>query len=79
MFACVLSTLPRGYIFNIFFFLGVEIGQVEMQSAIRTCVFSYSGNMAVYSTDSTYGMECGIVVIDVRNADASLSMMNIDE
>lgn len=53
--------------------VGVEIGQLSVKSAVRTCVFSYSANMAVYSTDATYGLDCEICVIDVRNADDSFS------
>lgn len=52
---------------------GVEIGMLSVQSAIRTCVFSYSSNMAVYSTDATYGLSCELLVIDVRNADESFN------
>lgn len=52
---------------------GVEIGVLQAESAIRTCVFSYSADLAVYSTDATMGLSCEMSVIDVRNADESFS------
>ncbi|XP_049859860.1 eukaryotic translation initiation factor 3 subunit I [Schistocerca gregaria] len=52
---------------------GVNIGTVPANSSVRTCAFSYSATMAVYSTDKHYGFNCEIHVIDVRNADNSIA------
>ncbi|XP_067002622.1 eukaryotic translation initiation factor 3 subunit I [Anabrus simplex] len=51
---------------------GKEIGKVGANSSVRTCLFSYSANMAVYSTDKQYGHQCEMFIIDVRNADESV-------
>lgn len=51
---------------------GVEIGDIQTNSSVRTCNFSYSANMAVYSTDKAMGHNCEIFIIDVRNVDSSL-------
>ncbi|KAI5700924.1 hypothetical protein M8J76_014457 [Diaphorina citri] len=40
-------------------------------SAVRTCGFSYSANLAAYSNDDTMGMKCCLSVLDVRNADST--------
>lgn len=52
---------------------GKEIGNIDTNSSVRTCLFSYSGNMAVYTTDKAMKQPCEIFVIDVRNADKSFS------
>jgi len=46
---------------------GTQIGRVDTKSAVRTCAFSYSGNVAAYTTDKTMGMECEINVVDARD------------
>nr|CAD7444695.1 unnamed protein product [Timema bartmani] len=51
---------------------GKEIGNIKANSSVRTCNFSYSGNMAVYSTDKQLGHQCEMMIIDVRNVDESL-------
>lgn len=53
--------------------LGKSIATITCKSSIRTCNFSYSGNQAAYSTDKTMGQSCELSIIDVRNADSSLS------
>lgn len=52
---------------------GTEVGTVTTKSSVRTCGFSYSGNMAVYSTDKAMGQMCEIFVVDVRNVDTSIA------
>lgn len=52
---------------------GSIIASIACKSAVRTCNFSYSGNQAAYSTDAQMGHSCVLSIIDVRNADASLS------
>jgi len=51
---------------------GNQIGKLATKAAVRTCRFSYSGNMAVFSTDIQYGQSCDIMLIDVRSADNAL-------
>ncbi|XP_075229066.1 eukaryotic translation initiation factor 3 subunit i [Lycorma delicatula] len=51
---------------------GVEIGKIDTASSVRTCAFSYSANMAAYSTDNTMGKQCEIFIVDVRGADSSI-------
>jgi len=51
---------------------GISIGKIETQTSVRTSAFSYSGNMAVYTTDRQMGHNCEIFLIDVRTADNSL-------
>lgn len=53
--------------------LGKIIGRIETKTSVRTCQFSYSGNMAVYSTDSQMGYPSEIFVIDTRTVDSSVS------
>lgn len=49
------------------------MGKIEAKTSVRTCNFSYSGNMALYSTDSTMGNPSEIFIIDVRMVDSSFS------
>jgi translation initiation factor 3 subunit I len=35
-------------------------------NAVRSCGFSYSGNLIVYTTDSTLGSSCFIIIRDLR-------------
>ena len=41
--------------------------RIDTRSAVRTCSFSYSGNLAAYSTDRAMGQQCVINVVDVRD------------
>ncbi|XP_044732789.1 eukaryotic translation initiation factor 3 subunit I [Chrysoperla carnea] len=50
---------------------GVEIGCIVTKSSVRTCNFSYSANMAAYSTDKAMKYDCELDVIDTRNVDES--------
>ena len=49
---------------------GTQLNQFDTGSAVRTCLFSYSSNMLVYSTDSTMGSKCDISLYDVRDLEA---------
>lgn len=53
--------------------LGKEIGQLTTNSSVRTCGFSYSANLAVFSTDKALGHQCEMFIMDVRNVDPTLS------
>jgi len=48
---------------------GKEIGNVVAISSVRTCVFSYSANLAAYSTDTIRKQTCEIDLLDVRTSD----------
>lgn len=52
---------------------GKEIGNISTNSSVRTCNFSYSANMAAYSTDKALKHQCEIFIIDTRTVDESLS------
>merc|ERR1719153_1974876 len=45
---------------------GKEINSIATRSAVRTCNFSYSGNLVCYTTDKQMGYPCEIVVVDSR-------------
>ncbi|CAG0879296.1 unnamed protein product [Cyprideis torosa] len=49
---------------------GACLGTKTMKSAIRTCSFSYCGNLIAYTTDSTMGMTCEICIVDTRTPGA---------
>lgn len=46
---------------------GAQLSKVEKESPVRTCLFSYSGNMVVYSTDQAMGNPCELFFVDVRD------------
>ncbi|CAG9840401.1 unnamed protein product [Diabrotica balteata] len=50
---------------------GKEIGNINSASAVRTCMFSYSANMAVYTTDQAMKQPCEVFVVDTRCVDDS--------
>ncbi|KAH0564065.1 eukaryotic translation initiation factor 3 subunit I-like [Cotesia typhae] len=52
---------------------GKEISQIQTNSSVRTCAFSFSANMAVYSTDKALGHQCEMFIIDTRNVDSMLA------
>lgn len=52
--------------------IGCQIGEIKNTSSVRSCNFSYSANMAAYSTDAHLRQQCEILIIDVRNADESI-------
>ncbi|XP_034472468.1 eukaryotic translation initiation factor 3 subunit I [Drosophila innubila] len=52
---------------------GSVIASIPTKSSVRTSTFSFSGNQAAYSTDKAMGQNCELFIIDVRNADSTLS------
>ena len=54
-------------------FPGKAVGKISTKTSVRTCNFSYSGNMALYSTDSQMGYPSEIFVVDVRTVDSTLN------
>ncbi|XP_015514513.1 eukaryotic translation initiation factor 3 subunit I [Neodiprion pinetum] len=55
---------------------GKVVGQLETNSSVRTCSFSYSGNLAVYSTDKALGYQCEMFIIDARDVVSKSSQEN---
>lgn len=45
---------------------GQQIGIIETKSVVRTCNFSYSGNMVCFTTDKQMRYPCEINVVDAR-------------
>ncbi|GIY87598.1 eukaryotic translation initiation factor 3 subunit I [Caerostris extrusa] len=43
---------------------GVCLKMVETDTSVRTCNFSYSGKLLMYSTDKSMGKQCEIKVVD---------------
>lgn len=54
----------------------MEIGNISSNSAVRTCSFSYSADLASYSTDQAMKQECEIFIVDARD-DESFSKLCI--
>lgn len=46
---------------------GKNLNTLEVKTAVRTCGFSYSGNLLMYSTDRTMGQQCEIHIFDVSD------------
>lgn len=58
---------------NVMWYLGKEIGQLHTNSSVRTCAFSYSANLAVFSTDKALGHQCEMFIMDIRDVDSIMS------
>jgi len=46
---------------------GTALSTLQRDSPVRTCLFSYSGNMIVYTTDQAMNKPCEIFIADVRD------------
>lgn len=46
---------------------GTQLSEMETKSAVRTCGFSYSGNIIMYTTDKAMGQICEMQVYDMRD------------
>lgn len=46
---------------------GVQVHQLDTASAVRTCGFSYGGQLLFLSTDKTMGKPCEVQVFDLRD------------
>jgi len=46
---------------------GKSLNKIDRDSSVRTCLFSYSGNMVVYTTDYAMSKPCEIFFADVRD------------
>lgn len=47
------------------------VGKIGTNTSVRACQFSYSGNMACYSTDKQGRHPCELFVIDVRHPETA--------
>jgi translation initiation factor 3 subunit I len=55
---------------------GVMLNKIETKSAVRTCKFSYSGNLVAYTTDKQMGQPCIINIVDTRVFDTGKAISN---
>ncbi|KAH7975536.1 hypothetical protein HPB52_003032 [Rhipicephalus sanguineus] len=46
---------------------GVNINTIDTATAVRTCMFSFSGRMLMYSTDKAMGRFCEIHIVDMAD------------
>lgn len=56
---------------------GKQISIIDTKSAVRTCNFSYSGNMVAFTTDKQMGYPCEIHVVDARTFSTEQSVFKI--
>jgi len=56
---------------------GKQISIIDTKSAVRTCNFSYSGNMVCLTTDKQMGYPCEITVVDGRDFNVDNPIMKI--
>ena len=49
---------------------GREVSQFETSSAVRTCGFSSTDKLLMFTTDATIGKLCEISLFDVRESQA---------
>lgn len=59
---------------------GSNVATVDAKSSVRCCNFSFSGNLAAYSTDKAMGHDSELYLIDVRTMDSTTgqhSVMNL--
>jgi translation initiation factor 3 subunit I len=52
--------------------------KIETLSAVRSCSFSYSGNLVAYSTDKAMNQPCYIYVVDVRSFNGEKPIMAVE-
>lgn len=45
---------------------GTTISRLDTSTAVRTCGFSYCGNLIMFSTDRQMGHNCHIMMVDIR-------------
>jgi len=56
---------------------GTQLAKTDTKSSVRTCGFSYSGNMGLYSTDKQMRQNCEIHIIDVRTKESMMDSGSI--
>ncbi|XP_046379197.1 eukaryotic translation initiation factor 3 subunit I-like [Haliotis rufescens] len=47
---------------------GKTLNVLESRTAVRSCGFSYSGNLLMYTTDKTMGLPCEIDIFDINDS-----------
>jgi len=57
---------------------GKQMSIIDTKSAVRTCNFSYSGNLACFTTDKQMGYPCEITVVDSRDFNVENPVMKIN-
>lgn len=50
---------------------GKSLAKLRTLSTVRTCAFSYSGRMIMYSTDKIMGQQCEIHIVDAKDMESS--------
>ena len=51
---------------------GKEVSRFDTKSAVRTCAFSYSSNLFMYTTDEVMGNKCEVLLYDTRDQEAPI-------
>ncbi len=51
---------------------GKEVSNFGTGSAVRTCGFSHNGNYLMYSTDAALGLNCEIILYDIRATESPI-------
>lgn len=57
---------------------GREVSQFETSSAVRTCGFSSTDKLLMFTTDATIGKLCEISLFDVRESQAPVKKLSIE-
>lgn len=70
-FVCLYFTffmIVSGYMFYVMLmFTGKILVNLNSQTAVRTCGWSYSGRMCMYTSDQTMGLPCEIHIFDASD------------
>jgi len=56
---------------------GIMLNRIDTKSAVRTCKFSFSGNMVAFTTDKNMGQPCVIHIVDTRIFGSDQPMITI--
>jgi len=56
---------------------GKLISHIATKTSVRSCTFSYSGNLVFYCTDKIMGHPCSITVVDVREFSKDKPVMEL--
>merc|ERR1712073_12517 len=56
---------------------GIMLNRIDTKSAVRTCKFSYSGNMVAFTTDKNMGHPCNIHIVDLGTFGSEQPMITI--
>jgi hypothetical protein len=56
-------------IFKYATYVGSQLREISTATAVRTCGFSYSGNLVMYTTDMAMKRNCELRIYDLRDPD----------